>query len=210
MFEVLVQMAGLILCGVGWRLFKPAGLEPAPTRKVLTSLVYYLLLPALVLSVLWKAELGGTTLLIAASAAFATLAGLLLSMLVCRSCRATPAVTGAVILAAAFPNVTYLGLPVLEATFGPWARSVAIQYDLFACTPLLFTVGALIGARYGVSPSGSSGESESGRGILTAPSGAAGRVMVTRVPSPTWLATSSFPPCSATTQVQSESPNPVP
>jgi len=149
MFEVLVQMAGLILCGVGWRLFKPAGLEPAPTRKVLTSLVYYLLLPALVLSVLWKAELGGTTLLIAASAAFATLAGLLLSMLVCRSCRATPAVTGAVILAAAFPNVTYLGLPVLEATFGPWARSVAIQYDLFACTPLLFTLGVMVAARYG-------------------------------------------------------------
>ena len=58
MFEVLVQMAGLILCGLGWRLFKPAGLEPVQTRKVLTSLVYYLLLPALVLSVLWSAPLG--------------------------------------------------------------------------------------------------------------------------------------------------------
>ena len=149
MFEVLVQMAGLILCGVGWRVFRPAGLEPVQTRKVLTTLVYYLLLPALVLSVLWKADLGGTTLLIAASGAFATLAGLLLSMLLCRACKSPPAVTGAVILAAGFPNVTYLGLPVLEATFGPWARSVAIQFDLFACTPLLFTLGVMIAARYG-------------------------------------------------------------
>lgn len=149
MLEVLVQMAGLILCGIGWRWLGPVGLDPVLTRKVLTSLVYYLLLPALVLSVLWEAELGNTTLLIAMSAAFTVLIGCLLSYVVCRLWKARPAVTGAVILATAFPNVTYLGLPVLEATFGSWARSVAIQYDLFASTPLLFTLGVLIAARYG-------------------------------------------------------------
>ena len=154
MLEVLVQMAGLILCGMGWRWLKPAGLEPVQTRKVLTSLVYYLLLPALVLSVLWEAELGNTSFFIALSAAFTVFAGFLLSLLVCRVCKARPAVRGAVILAAAFPNVTYFGLPVLEATFGPWARSVAIQFDLFACTPLLFTLGVLIAARYGTAAAG--------------------------------------------------------
>jgi len=154
MLEVLLQMAGLILCGIGWRWLKPAGLEPVQTRKVLTSLVYYLLLPALVLSVLWEAELGNTSFFIALSAAFAVFSGILLSSLVCRVCKARPAVRGAVILATAFPNVTYLGLPVLEATFGPWARSVAIQFDLFACTPLLFTLGVLIAARYGTAAAG--------------------------------------------------------
>jgi len=154
MFEVLVQMAGLIVCGVGWRIFQPAGLQHAQTRKVLTSLVYYLLLPALVLSVLWTAELGSITLLIALAAAVGIAVGLGLSALSCRVCKARPAVTGAVILATAFPNATYLGLPVLEATFGPWARSVAIQYDLFACTPLLFSVGVLIAARYGTAENG--------------------------------------------------------
>jgi predicted permease len=154
MLEVLVQMAGLILCGIGWRWLQPAGLEPVHTRKVLTSLVYYLLLPALVLSVLWQAELGNTTLFIALSGVFAVVVGWLLSSLVCRVCNTRPAVAGAVILAAAFPNVTYLGLPVLEATFGPWARSVAIQMDLFACTPLLFTLGVLIAARHGTAAPG--------------------------------------------------------
>lgn len=154
MLEVLLQMAGLILCGIGWRCMEPAGLEPVQTRKVLTSLVYYLLLPALVLSVLWETELGNTTVFIALSAAFAVFTGFLLSSLVCRVCKARPAVRGAVILAAAFPNVTYLGLPVLEATFGPWARSVAIQFDLFASTPLLFTLGVLIAARSGTAAAG--------------------------------------------------------
>jgi predicted permease len=56
---------------------------------------------------------------------------------------------GAMILAAAFPNVTYLGLPVLEQTFGSWARSVAIQMDLFAATPVLFTLGVVVARHYG-------------------------------------------------------------
>jgi predicted permease len=153
--DVLVQMGGLILCGIGWRWLRPAGLDPVQTRKVLTSIVYYLLLPALVLSVLWHAELGSRTLLIALCGAFAVFAGLLFSLVSCRLCTSQPAVRGAIILAATFPNVTYLGLPVLEATFGSWARSVAIQFDLFACTPLLFTVGVMVAARYGTAQAGS-------------------------------------------------------
>lgn len=150
MFNVLFSMAGLILCGIAWRLVRPAGLEPMATRKVLTSLVFYLLLPALVLSVIWRgAEVGANSLYIALAAASGVATGLLLGWTTCRTCRSNLADSGAIILAIAFPNVTYMGLPVLEATFGPWARSVAIQYDMFSVTPLLFTVGILLAARYG-------------------------------------------------------------
>lgn len=150
-------MAGLILCGVAWRILQPAGLQAVVTRQVLTSLVYYLLLPALVLSVLWTADLGEQSLIIAVAAASGILLGLAFGFLSCRVCRNSRAETGAVILAATFPNATYMGLPVLEAMYGPWARSVAIQYDLFACTPLLFTLGVLIASRLGESePSGRS------------------------------------------------------
>jgi len=149
MTEVLFQMVGLILFGIGWQLFKPAGLSPTETRKVLTSVVYYVLLPALVLLVLWKADLSTRPVLIAVSAASGIAAGFLLGFLTCRVCKNSRAEAGALILAMAFPNATYLGLPVLEATFGSWARGIAIQYDLFACTPLLFTVGVLFAARMG-------------------------------------------------------------
>lgn len=149
MLEVILQMTGVLACGVVWRIVKPAGLEYRQTRTVLTSLVYYLLLPALVLSVLWQAKLGEKSLLIALAAASGVIAGLLLAAFTCRACKSQAAQTGAIILAVAFPNVTYMGLPVMEATFGTWARSVAIQYDLFACTPLLFTVGILLASRYG-------------------------------------------------------------
>ncbi len=149
MLEVLLQMAGLILCGVGWQIVRPAGLDGNQTRQVLTTLVYYLLLPALVLTVLWDARLGEQSLVIAVAAASGVFTGLLLAAASCRLCRHGRAQMGALILAVAFPNVTYMGLPVLEAMYGPWARSIAIQYDLFACTPLLFTVGVLLAARFG-------------------------------------------------------------
>ncbi len=149
MFDVLLPMAGLILCGVAWKVLRPAALSAAETRRVLTSLVYYLLLPALVLTVLWDAPLGRRTLVIAGSAAAGVLSGMALGYGVCRFCRRTRAQTGALILATAFPNATYMGLPVLEALYGPWARSIAVQYDLFACTPLLFSVGILVATRLG-------------------------------------------------------------
>lgn len=142
-------MAGLILCGIVWRYVKPGGLDHEQTRKVLTSLVYYLLLPALVLSILWKADLGADSVFIASAAGVGLVVGLLLSIVSCRLCNSSPSQAGAILLAATFPNATYLGLPVLEATFGSWARGVAIQFDLFACTPFLFTVGLLVAARYG-------------------------------------------------------------
>jgi len=65
--------------------------------------------------------------------------------------RPAGAALGALLLAAAFPNATYMGLPVLEATLGSWARSVAVQYDLFACTPLLLSVGVMLAYHFGES-----------------------------------------------------------
>jgi predicted permease len=149
MLETLLQMTALIACGVAWQVIKPQGLDADHSRRVLTSLVYYLLLPALVLDVLWRAQLGGDTLRIALSAAAGVSAAFLLSWGIMKLWRAPSAVTGAVVLAAAFPNVTYLGLPLLDKALGEWARSVAIQYDLFACTPLLLSVGILFAQAHG-------------------------------------------------------------
>lgn len=136
-------------CGAGWRILKPGGLSAEQTRLVLTTVVYYLLLPAMVLEVLWSADIGlhslQYTLLGVASITFAIVCIWLVGALFKFEHRRL----GAMVLAAAFPNVTYLGLPVLEQTFGSWARSVVIQIDLFATAPFLFTVGILLVRHYG-------------------------------------------------------------
>lgn len=149
MYDTLIQAVALVVCGVLWRVFRPFGLDADTTRRVLSSLVYGLLLPALVLKVLWRAELGAHVLAVAVTAAAGIVLALALAAAVYRWWRTPAAAAGALVLAAGFGNVTYLGLPVLESTFGPWAREVAIEYDLFASTPLLLTAGVLLAQRYG-------------------------------------------------------------
>jgi predicted permease len=149
MLQTLIPMFGLIACGIAWQLFKPGETQTRFSRKVLTDFVYYLFLPALVLKVLWQAPLGIDSLRISFIAASSIIVWLTISRFVYRFLDTPRAATGALILAATFPNATYLGLPVLENTLGEWARSIAIQYDLFACTPLLLTLGVLTAGNYG-------------------------------------------------------------
>ena len=149
MIDALLEMAALIACGVVWRLVAPGGHDATATRTALTGLVYYLFLPALVLLVLWQAPLGTDSLKIALVASIAVLSSLLLIGWFCNVCGMDRPTRGAAMIAAAFPNATYLGLPVLAATLGKPAQSIAIQYDLFACTPLLLTVGVWVAIRYG-------------------------------------------------------------
>ncbi|WP_305907546.1 AEC family transporter [Methylomarinum sp. Ch1-1] len=155
MSSTLIQMALIMACGAGWRFLSPAGLSADQTRTVLTSVVYYLFLPAMVLEVLWSADIGLKSFEFSVLGASAVLSGLVATWAVTTLFKFHDRQKGALILAASFPNVTYLGLPVLEQTFGAWARSVAIQLDYFACGPLLFTIGITIARYYGRDDGGS-------------------------------------------------------
>ena len=152
MHAVMALMALPILCGIGWRIIRPGGLDADLTRRVLTALVFNLLLPALILSVLWRARLGLESLKIAWFGAAVVLLGAGLAWACARALRVERRRLGAAVMAVAFPNVTYLGLPVLEQTFGPWARAIAIQIDMFAGLPLVLTLGVFIARRYGEEP----------------------------------------------------------
>jgi len=149
MILVIGQMTAMVLIGLWWQWARPGGWEAGQARGALTTLVYHVLLPALVLGVLWRAPLGADSLRIAGLAALGVVASMGLMALIARFMTLTRGQTGALLLAASFPNATYLGLPVLESLFGDHGRAVAVQYDLFACTPLLLSVGIAIAIHYG-------------------------------------------------------------
>lgn len=149
MLSTIIQMFALIGFGLIWSIYNPGQTDSSSIRKILTDTVYYLFLPALVFNVLWQAPLGIDSVKISVTAAIGVLTALLASWFVCTRCRSNPQVTGAILLAAAFPNATYMGYPMLINTLGESAGSIAIQYDLFACTPILLTLGIILAARYG-------------------------------------------------------------
>ncbi|MBD3815536.1 MAG: AEC family transporter [Halothiobacillus sp.] len=149
MFSVIAQMAFTIGLGVLWRYYPVGGLTADRARIALTTSVYYFFLPALVLDVLWRAPLGVDTLKIAVSAAAGVLASMAAMFVVARWMTLTRGQFGALLLAASFPNATYMGLPLLASLYGDAGKSIAIQYDLFACTPILLSLGIFLAARYG-------------------------------------------------------------
>jgi len=156
MTSTLLQMFALIACGAVWRLFSFGGLTAEQTRPVLTTVVYYLLLPALIIEVLWRADIGLHSFQYSALGISSSFFAMTVIWVCGRLFRFKDRQMGAVILATAFPNVTYMGLPVLEQTFGSWARSVAIQLDLFAATPFLLTAGVVAARRFGTDDTSSS------------------------------------------------------
>jgi predicted permease len=139
----------IVLCGTLWSYIKPANLTPQQTRLVVTNLVYYLFLPALVLNTIWHAKINANVF----QYSFITICSISFSLacvgVLSKVIRISKKSLGAMFLAAAFPNVTYLGLPVLENSLGQWTNAIVIQIDLFATTPFLFTVGVFISRHYG-------------------------------------------------------------
>jgi len=156
MFNVLLGMAAIILIGIGWRIL--LGRESAESiRAHLAQAVYHIFLPALVLHVLWQAPVDLNTIRIPLVAALSVLLSLLAAFLLYGNGKLVAAflpgnsnkMVGALLLASAFGNFSYLGLPVLSQAFGDWAQVIAIQFDLLASTPILFTVGIVLARYYG-------------------------------------------------------------
>lgn len=194
MLSVLFGMAAIILAGIAWRLVL-GGKTSETVRGHLAQAVYQVFLPALVLHVMWQTPISLNAVRIPVVSAACVLLDLLAAALIYGNGRivrafmggtnARPAV-GALLLAAAFGNFTYLGLPVLTRAFGAWSQFIAIQFDLLASTPLLFTVGVLVAGHYG--------RREGGRaftGLIRVPAVWAAVVGLTlsalHLPQPAWL-----------------------
>ncbi|MFQ5344402.1 MAG: AEC family transporter [Mariprofundus sp.] len=161
MFNVLLGMAAIIVAGVGWRILLGGKLAET-IRSHLAQSVYHIFLPALVLHVLWQSPIDLNTIRIPVVAALAVLLSLLAAFLLYGNGALVRAflpgnankTIGALLLASAFGNFSYLGLPVLSQTFGDWAQVIAIQFDLLASTPILFSVGIILARYYGNSGTG--------------------------------------------------------
>ncbi len=155
MFSVLISMAMIIVLGVVWRSW--LGAEKAQVvRTHLVKAVYDIFLPALVLNVMWQATVDVNALKLPMVAVTGVIFALALAWL-CYVVmpwfvdRKDRQMIGALLLASSFGNFTYLGLPVITQTFGAEFQFVAIYFDFFAATPLLFTVGVIVALTFGFS-----------------------------------------------------------
>jgi predicted permease len=145
----MLQMAAIIAIGVIWQRIAPTHIPVLSHRRALTDLVFYILLPALVLDVMWKAPLNIDSIKVSLTALSALFSSLALMWLIVHFLNISNPQKGALLIAATFPNATYLGLPVTAQALGDWSQAIVLKFDLFACTPLVLTLGVLIAHRFG-------------------------------------------------------------
>jgi predicted permease len=153
MQDVLFSFGLIIIAGALFRRIRPAGIDPGDVRVVINACVLNLFLPALCIKTLYQSPVDLETVLVPATAWITTGGSLLLAAGIYAALggimHLSPQEKGVLLIAAAFGNVTYLGLPVLTSLYGSTAAKYALFYDLLATTPLLWLAGAALASRYG-------------------------------------------------------------
>ncbi len=149
MFLILGKMGVLVFIGILWRIIKPDGLDADHTRRVLASVVFNLLLPALVFLTLMSQDLGVDSLKMMAFGFGIILFGIILGLVMGKTFKIPRAKLGGVVLGVGFANITALGLPLLEHLYGPMARAIIVHLDIFSSLPMVLTLGLMIARHYG-------------------------------------------------------------
>ncbi|HEV2123641.1 MAG TPA: AEC family transporter, partial [Chloroflexota bacterium] len=115
-------------------------------RATLNRVVLWITMPALVFQTVHEAPLG-PDLIQAPAAAIAGMAGtaLVAWLLLARLYGKTPE-TGGLVLAASAGSVSFFGIPIVRALFGPDEASVAVYFAVLN-VPLALISGAIISSR---------------------------------------------------------------
>lgn len=147
MSSILLECFLFISIGYLLKQTQPLAFDAETVRKSIISLIYLVLLPALVIKSLWKSPAELIQWQISASVIITILITASLIWFIYRYLTDNKTILGSVILAGSLSNATYQGLPILSHQLGELGIAITIQYDFFAQTPLLLTLGILL-ARY--------------------------------------------------------------
>jgi len=147
MSHILLECFLFISIGYLLKQSKPLAFDAENVRKSIISLIYLILLPAMVFKSLWQSPPELIQWEISASVLLTIIVTAGLIWLIYRYLTANKAILASLILAGSLSNATYQGLPILNYQLAELGTAIAIQYDFFAQTPILLTLGILM-ARY--------------------------------------------------------------
>ncbi len=148
MSEVLAYYGAFIGLGVLWRWLTPMRLPAADLQRALVGYVHGLVLPFYFLVILWQTPLTLGLVRQLGVLVLATVSVFLLAWIWLNGQkRWTPQTKGALLLAASFGNVVYLGLPLANLT-DVILLETTIAYGALVILPLALVATALIAYSY--------------------------------------------------------------
>jgi len=150
MINVFVSLAIIAAVGASLRFIFP-DMDIEYVRKSINKIVLYVIIPALIFNVIYKAPVGKEFYHIPIAAIGGILTALGIALIAFRFIHLPKHTKGALILASAFSNVTYLGLPVLVGIFPEIPEKISVVSVLYevSTSPMLLSVGVLIAIYFG-------------------------------------------------------------
>ena len=140
----IITLSFFLIVGIAWRFLKPGGIGADAMQRALTGLIHWLFLPLAVFFIMRDLRLDHAALSILLYVAGTTILALALAWLWLWKTSLPGRTKGALLIAAGFGNVLFIGIPVNKIFYPDWTMRVAVEYGLVANVLLLFTVGAVL------------------------------------------------------------------
>jgi hypothetical protein len=144
----MTNVAVLVVCFALGILLRHFGRLPPDAHKVLNAFVINIALPALILRYVHGLRLDGQLLLPAAMPWVMFALGVLFFAALGRAAGWSPQTTGGLMLAGGLANTSFVGLPMIEAFYGPAFLGIGIVVDQLGTYLVLSTLGVTVAALY--------------------------------------------------------------
>ncbi len=144
MLSALLPFFFFIAVGVGWRFARPDGITADSLQKHILSPVLWVLIPLVVFFSVHDLPLNKAALQISLYVIGTTLIALAIAWFWLLKMSLHSKVKGAYLIAAAFGNVLFIGMPLSKLLFADWTMRVAVEYMLVANVLLMYTVGTIL------------------------------------------------------------------
>ncbi len=145
----IVMTSFFMALGIGWRLLSPQGISGAALQRALMALAHLVILPVAIFFILSKLPMNAGALRILWYVLATSAVSLAVAWFWLQNTTLAPKTKGALLIAAGFGNVLFLGLPLNKVLIGDWSMRIAAEYGLIANVVLLFTAGAILSRSFG-------------------------------------------------------------
>lgn len=149
MLNHLLILIFFLAVAIGWRYLSPGGISADALKRPLSALVHRLLLPVAVFFVISSLPLNEASLRIMLYVMGATVISLAAAWLWLWKTGMPAKSKGALLIAAGFGGVFFLGIPLNIIFYPDWTTRIAIEYGLVANVLLLYTVGVVLSRSFG-------------------------------------------------------------
>lgn len=144
----LAAFSALIIIAIGV-LLRRLGVMDRAQAPILVQATLYVLLPALVLDIMVRAQLDWDLILVPFVSYAVTLVMAPVALVFARMMKLGRASIGGVILMISVANTGFFGLPLIAASGGEFSLTVAVMYDAIGTGILIWTFNPIVAAWFG-------------------------------------------------------------